>query len=172
MSHLIKGDTAPEFSGINQDSKQIRLSDFRGSKLILYFYPKDFTSGCTVQAENLSENFKFWHSKNYKIVGVSPDSADSHCKFREKHNIPFELIADVDLNIAKAYGVYGPKKMYGREYMGIMRTTFVIGENGQLTSSLKQVMPLQKSLILELELYSILATGYLSIQVWGILRHQ
>lgn len=139
MSHLIKGDTAPEFSGINQDSRQIRLSDFRSSKLILYFYPKDFTSGCTVQAENLSENFEFWHSKNYKIVGVSPDSADSHCKFREKYNIPFELIADVDLNIAKAYGVYGPKKMYGREYMGIMRTTFVIDENGVIEDIVKDV---------------------------------
>ena len=139
MIQLKQGDTAPDFSGLNQDSKQIKLSDFKSSKLILYFYPKDFTSGCTAQAENLTENFEFWTSKNYKIIGVSPDSAERHCKFREKHNIPFELIADPDHIIAKSYGVYGPKKLYGREYMGIMRTTFVIDGNGVIEDIIKTV---------------------------------
>jgi peroxiredoxin Q/BCP len=130
MTNLKKGDKAPDFSGVNQDNKEIKLSDLAGKKLILYFYPKDFTSGCTVEAENLSENFDYWIEKNFTIIGVSPDSADRHCKFREKHKLPFDLIADSDLKVANAYGVYGPKKMYGREYMGIYRTTFVIDEKG------------------------------------------
>ncbi len=139
MTNLKKGDKAPDFSGLNQDKKEIKLSDQAGKKLILYFYPKDFTSGCTVEAENLSENFDYWIEKNFTIIGVSPDSADSHCKFREKHKLPFDLIADTDLKIANEYGVYGPKKMYGREYMGIYRTTFVIDEKGIIAEVITDV---------------------------------
>lgn len=139
MAELKNGMTAPDFTGKNQDNKEIRLSDLKGTKLILYFYPKDFTSGCTAQAENLSENFDFWKDNNYRIIGISPDSLDSHCKFREKYNIPFDLIADEDNSIATAYGVYGPKKMYGREYMGINRTTFVIDENRVITEVINKV---------------------------------
>ncbi|MGE5356687.1 MAG: thioredoxin-dependent thiol peroxidase [Deltaproteobacteria bacterium] len=130
MTNLKKGDNAPDFTGIDQNKKEIKLTDLKGSKLILYFYPKDFTSGCTVEAENLNSEFYFWKKNNFRIIGVSPDSADSHCKFREKYNLQFDLIADTDHSIATAYGVYGKKKMYGREYMGIMRTTFVIDQNG------------------------------------------
>lgn len=139
MTNLKKGDKAPDFSGLNQDNNEIKLSNFSGKNLILYFYPKDFTSGCTVEAENLSENFDYWIEKNFTIIGVSPDSTDSHCKFREKHKLPFDLIADTDLKIANAYGVYGPKKMYGREYMGIYRTTFVIDEKGIIAEVITDV---------------------------------
>lgn len=139
MIKLKKGDKAPDFSGVNQDNEELKLSDYVNKKLILYFYPKDFTSGCTFEAENLSENIDFWIEKNFTIIGVSPDSTDSHCKFREKYNLPFDLIADTDLKIANAYGVYGPKKMYGREYLGIYRTTFVIDEKGIITEVITDV---------------------------------
>ena len=130
MTHLIKGEKAPDFEGIIETGKKIKLSDYKGQKVILYFYPKDFTSGCTLEAENLSENYDFWKSTGYEILGISPDSVERHVKFKEKHNIPYHLIADTEKEIATAYGVYGKKKMYGREYMGIFRTTFVIDEAG------------------------------------------
>lgn len=139
MINLKKGDQAPEFNGKDQNNKELKLTDLKGSKLILYFYPKDFTSGCTVEAENLNSEFDFWQNNNFRIIGVSPDSADSHCKFREKHDLKFDLLADTDHVIATAYGVYGKKKMYGREYMGILRTTFVIDENGIISEVITDV---------------------------------
>ncbi len=139
MTHLVKGDKAPGFEGIIETGEKIKLSDYKGKKLILYFYPKDFTSGCTLEAENLSENFDFWKNAGYDIIGVSPDSVERHAKFKEKHNIPYHLIADTEKEIATAYGVYGKKKMYGREYMGIFRTTFVIDEEGTIVLVVKKV---------------------------------
>ncbi len=139
MTHLVKGDKAPDFEGIIETGEKIKLSDFKGRKLILYFYPKDFTSGCTLEAENLSENFDFWKNDGYDIIGISPDSVERHVKFKEKHNIPYHLIADTEKEIATTYGVYGKKKMYGREYMGIFRTTFVIDEEGTIVSVVKKV---------------------------------
>ena len=130
MKRLEKGDTAPDFKGIDQKGRSIQLSDFKGSKLILYFYPKDNTPGCTAEACNLRDNFKMWLTKGYKILGVSPDSQLSHQKFIAKYNLPFPLIADEDKIIIKAYGAWGLKKLYGREYGGLLRTTFVIDEKG------------------------------------------
>ena len=127
---LKKGDAAPDFAGLDQDGKKIELSDFKGKKLILYFYPKDNTPGCTSEACDLRDNYDMWLAKGYQVVGVSPDSQKSHQKFIEKHKLPFPLIADEDKTIIKAYGAWGPKKLYGREYEGLLRTTFVIDEKG------------------------------------------
>ena len=134
-----KGDTAPDFNGLNQDGKQIQLKDFKGKKLILYFYPKDNTPGCTAESCDLRDNYEMWQSKGYQIVGVSPDSQKSHQKFIEKYNLPFPLIADEEKVIIKAYGAWGPKKLYGREYEGLLRTTFVIDEKGIIQEILTKV---------------------------------
>ena len=130
MKRLEKGDTAPDFKGIDQEGRNIQLNDFRGSKLILYFYPKDNTPGCTAEACDLRDNYKLWLTKGYKILGVSPDSQLSHQKFIAKYNLPFPLIADEDKTIIKTFGAWGLKKLYGREYEGLLRTTFVIDEKG------------------------------------------
>ncbi len=127
---LQKGDKAPEILGLNQDGKEIRLSDFSGKKLVLYFYPKDNTPGCTAQACSLRDGYDQLRKAGYEIVGVSADSASSHKKFIEKQNLPFNLIADVDTKLSEIFGTWGEKSMYGRKYMGMNRTTFIIDENG------------------------------------------
>lgn len=127
---LETGQKAPGFQGIDQDGKAIATVDFKGSRLILYFYPKDNTPGCTAEACDLRDNHEMWLSKGYKVLGVSPDSTQSHQKFIAKYNLPFPLISDPEKKIIKAYGAWGPKKLYGREYEGLLRTTFVIDENG------------------------------------------
>ncbi len=124
------GDKAPEFEGLNQFGEKISLSGFKGKKLILYFYPKDNTPGCTAESCNLSDNYQYWLSKGYEVVGVSPDSVASHKKFVDKFQFAFNLIADPETEILQAYGVWGEKNMYGKKYMGVMRTTFVINEEG------------------------------------------
>lgn len=130
MSSLSKGDKAPEFSGLNQKGNQISLSGFKGKKLILYFYPKDDTPGCTAESCNLNDNYEMWLSKGYEVVGISPDNVDSHKKFAGKFQFRFNLIADPDTKIIQSYGVWGEKNMYGKIYMGVLRTTFVINEDG------------------------------------------
>ena len=139
MGKLKIGDKAPEFKGRNQDSKEISLSDYRGQKLILYFYPKDNTSGCTAEACSLRDSYQEFRDRGYAIVGVSPDSEKSHIGFAAKNNLPFPLIADTDKQIASAYGVWGEKKMYGKTYMGILRTTFIIEENGIIQNIIEKV---------------------------------
>jgi len=124
------GDKAPDFKGVDQNENAISLSDFNGHKLILYFYPKDNTPGCTAESCDLRDNYDMWLSKGFKVLGVSPDSAKSHQKFISKYNLPFPLIADEEKIIIKAYGAWGLKKMYGKEYEGLLRTTFVIDEHG------------------------------------------
>lgn len=130
MTHLKIGDIAPNFEGINEKGETIALKDFAGKKLVLYFYPKDNTPTCTVEACNLRDNYALLQKKGFEIVGVSADDSKSHQKFITKQNLPFSLIADTDLTILKAYGVWGYKKFMGKEYDGIHRFTFVIGENG------------------------------------------
>jgi thioredoxin-dependent peroxiredoxin len=130
MTILKQGDIAPQFSGINQHNSQVSLSDFRGKKVILYFYPKDNTPGCTAEACDLNNNYHFWLEKGFKVVGVSPDNTVSHKKFADKFGLQFDLLADTGLDILNSYGVWGEKKMYGKSYMGVIRTTFVIDENG------------------------------------------
>ncbi|UBM62806.1 thioredoxin-dependent thiol peroxidase [Candidatus Sulfidibacterium hydrothermale] len=132
MTKLQKGDKAPDFKGIDQNGNPVSLADFKGKKLILYFYPKDNTPGCTNEACNFRDHYDFWLSKGYAIVGVSPDSVASHQKFIEKHQLPFTLISDPEKVIIKAYGAWGPKKLYGREYEGLIRSTFVIDEEGKI----------------------------------------
>ncbi len=139
MTKLKPGDKAPDFNGIDQDGNPISLHDFKGYKLVLYFYPKDSTPGCTSQACNLRDNYDLLLEKGYKVVGVSADSEKSHKKFIEKNNLPFPLIADTDKEVLKAYDVYGPKKFMGREFMGIHRTTFVIDEEGVITEVITKV---------------------------------
>ena len=124
------GDKAPEILGTDQDGKKIKLSDYKGKKIALYFYPKDLTAGCTAQACNLRDNYHELIEKGYVIIGVSIQDEKSHKKFIEKNNLPFPIIADTNLKLVKEFGVYGEKKMYGRTYMGTFRTTFIINEDG------------------------------------------
>lgn len=139
MICLKEGQKAPYFSGINQDGKEICLNSFKGKKLILYFYPKDNTSGCTAEACNLNEHYTALTAEGYEVIGVSPDSADSHLKFIAKYNLAFNLIADTEKKILQSYGVWGEKSMYGRKYMGVFRTTFVINENGYIEKIITKV---------------------------------
>lgn len=124
------GDKAPEVLGINEKGEEIRLSNYKGKKLVLYFYPKDSTSGCTAQACNLRDNYDALRQAGYEVVGVSVDSEKSHQKFIEKNSLPFTLIADTDKKLVEQFGVWGEKSMYGRKYMGTFRTTFIINEEG------------------------------------------
>ena len=116
--------------GVNEKGERILLSNYRGKKVVLYFYPKDNTSGCTAEACSLRDNYSALKSKGYEVIGVSVDSAASHKKFIEKHELPFTLIADTDKSLVNEMGVWGEKSMYGRKYMGTFRTTFIINEEG------------------------------------------
>ncbi len=130
---LKPGDCAPDFNGMDQDQKPIALSGYKGKKLILYFYPKDNTPGCTAEACSLRDGYEDLQKLGLEVIGVSPDSEKSHQSFIKKYNLPFRLIADTDHRIAEQYGVWGEKKMYGKTYEGILRTTFVIDANGKIT---------------------------------------
>ena len=132
MSELKIGDTAPDFNSIDQDGNPVRLKDFKGSKVILYFYPKDNTPGCTAEACNLRDNYSDLLKKGYKIIGVSADDEKSHKNFIAKNVLPFPLIPDKEKIIIRNYGVWGKKKLYGKEYEGINRMTFIISEDGKI----------------------------------------
>jgi len=133
------GDKAPDFKGTDQDEKEIKLSDFKGKKLVLYFYPKDNTPGCTAEACDLRDNYQRFEAMGYKIVGVSKDNEKSHKSFIEKFNLPFPLISDKEAEILKAYEAWGRKKFMGKEYDGIIRKTFVIDENGVILDIIEKV---------------------------------
>ena len=124
------GDKAPEILGLNENGEEIRLSNYQGKKIVLYFYPKDSTSGCTAQACNLRDNYTELRQAGYEVIGVSVDDAKSHQKFIAKNELPFTLIADTDKKLVEQFGVWGEKSMYGRKYMGTYRTTFLINEEG------------------------------------------
>lgn len=124
------GDKAPEVLGMNENGEEIRLSQYKGKKLVLYFYPKDNTSGCTAEACSLRDNYAELRKQGYEVIGVSVDNATSHRKFIDKYELPFPLIADTDKKLVEAMGVWGEKSMYGRKYMGTFRTTFLINEEG------------------------------------------
>lgn len=132
MSTLKPGKKAPVFESVDQHGNTIKLEDFTGSKLVLYFYPKDDTPGCTAEACNLRDNYDALLAKGYKIIGVSTDNLKSHQKFTEKYSLPFPLIPDTDKKIVNDYGVWGQKKFMGRTYEGTSRTTFVIDESGMI----------------------------------------
>lgn len=139
MTHLKPGDPAPHFSGKDQNGKTVSLSDFKGKKLVVYFYPKDDTPGCTAQACNLRDNYTDIQNAGYNIVGVSADTEAKHQKFIEKYSLPFPLIADTDKEVIQAFGVWGQKKFMGREYDGIHRETFVINEKGVIDKVVEKV---------------------------------
>ena len=138
MKHLKIGDHAPNFSGIDQNDKINTLLDFKGKKLAIYFYPKDNTPGCTVQACNLRDNYEGLEKAGIKILGISADSIVSHKKFADKFTLPFPLIADEDRTIIDLFGVWGPKKFMGKEYDGIHRTTFIINEKQQIVGIIEK----------------------------------
>ncbi|MBR0116277.1 MAG: thioredoxin-dependent thiol peroxidase [Prevotella sp.] len=124
------GDKAPEMLGHDENGNEIRLSDFKGKKLVLYFYPKDMTSGCTAEACNLRDNIGALEAQGFAVLGASVDDAKSHQRFIAKHELPFHLIADTDKQLVEQFGVWGEKSMYGRKYFGTFRTTFIINEEG------------------------------------------
>ncbi len=146
MTHLKVGDKAPDFTGKNQDGKTVSLSNYLTHKVILYFYPKDDTPGCTKQACNLSENYNALIKKGFSVIGVSPDNESSHQKFIKKYDLSFELIADINTTICRDYGVFGKKKFMGREYDGVYRTTFVINKKNIIEKIFQKVNTSEHSL--------------------------
>lgn len=133
------GEKAPDFTGKDQNGEEIKLSDYKGKKVVLYFYPKDDTPGCTKQACSLRDGFAELKKNNIEVLGVSADDKESHQKFIKKYDLPFTLLADIDKTIINKYGVYGEKNMYGKKYMGIKRTTFLIDEDGIIKKIFKRV---------------------------------
>lgn len=136
---LAIGEKAPDFEQKDQDGNLVKLSDFKGKKVILYFYPKDDTPGCTAQACNLNENLPALQAKGFEIIGVSVDGQKAHQKFIKKYDLKFILLSDEDHQLVEAYGVWVEKSMYGRTYMGTARTTFIIDENGIITDIIEKV---------------------------------
>lgn len=139
MTHLTKGEKAPDFTAKDQRSNTITLAQFVGKRVILYFYPKDSTPGCTVEACDLRDNHAALQERGFVVIGVSADNEKSHQKFIEKYSLPFPLLADTDRSVIQAYGVWGPKKFMGKEFDGIHRTTFVIGADGVLEAVITKV---------------------------------
>ena len=133
------GQKAPEFEVNNQDGEVVKLTDQKGKKVVLYFYPKDQTPGCTAESCNLRDNYARFQKEGYEIFGISKDSEKSHRNFIAKQDLPFDLLSDTDLKVHEAYGTWVEKKMYGRTYMGTARTTFVIDENGVITDIIEKV---------------------------------
>ncbi len=141
MSALQVGDVAPDFTAVTDSGATVSLGDYRGKRVVLYFYPKDDTPGCTTQACGFRDNYPVIEEKNAVVLGVSPDSAKSHQKFKTKFDLPFTLLVDEDHAIAEAYGVWAEKSMYGKKYMGIERSHFVIDENGKIADAQVKVKP-------------------------------
>lgn len=141
MSKLQTGDMAPDFEAVTDSGDSVKLSDYRGQRVVLYFYPKDDTSGCTTQACSFRDNYDEIQEKNAVILGVSPDGVESHQKFKSKYDLPFTLLVDEDHSIAEAYGVWGERSMYGRKFMGITRSHFVIDEEGKIVDTQYKVSP-------------------------------
>lgn len=139
MTELKEGLKAPFFQGTDQNGNKISLDDFKGKKVVLYFYPKDNTPGCTNEACNLRDNYNDLIYKGFVVIGVSPDSDSSHKKFAAKHKLPFPLISDTEKKIMTDYGTWGEKKMYGKTFMGVLRTTFIIDEEGKIEEIIRKV---------------------------------
>ena len=134
-----KGMPAPDFTFTDREGTPRKLSDLKGRKVILYFYPKDSTPGCTAEACDFRDNYSLWLKKGYEVIGISADSGASHAKFAEKYSLPFPLVSDTEKDIIKAYGVWGPKKFMGRTFDGILRTTFIIDAEGKIEEKISKV---------------------------------
>lgn len=132
MPVLKEGDKAPAIKGLDQNGNNVSLADYKGKKLVLYFYPEDDTPTCTIQACNLRDNYGLLKKEGFEVLGVSPDDVSKHKKFETKFNLPFTLIADPDHKIIEKYGLWAPKQMFGHKYMGVLRTTFLIDEKGKI----------------------------------------
>jgi thioredoxin-dependent peroxiredoxin len=139
MTHLKEGMQAPLFKGKSQNGQMISLEEYKGKNVVLYFYPKDNTPGCTAEACSLNDNYGDFQSRGFEIIGVSPDGEASHQKFIDKFGLQFNLLADTENEIMQAYGVWGEKKMYGKTYMGVIRTTFIIDEKGTIAKIIDKV---------------------------------
>lgn len=138
---LKEGDLAPDFTLISDQGEEVTLSSFRGSKVVVYFYPKDDTPGCTKEACSFRDANSLFLAQGATVIGISPDDAESHQRFRAKHGLPFYLLSDTDHRVAEAYGAWGEKNMYGRTYEGIIRSTFVVGEDGRIIKAFPKVKP-------------------------------
>lgn len=140
MSHMPEpGSKAPDFTVNNQDGKPVKLSSLKGKKVVLYFYPNDETPGCTEEACNLRDNYKVLQKQGYEVLGISSNTEEQHQKFIEKEKLPFQLLADTEKKVHEKYGTWGEKSMYGRKFMGTLRTTFLIDEKGVITDVIKKV---------------------------------
>jgi peroxiredoxin Q/BCP len=144
-SSVRQGEYAPDFSFNDHQGKLIKLSDLRGKRIVVYFYPKDFTPGCSTEAAEFASDYGSFKAKNIEIIGISPDDAESHLRFKGKMSISYFLVPDIDLAISKSYGVYGPKTFMGKEYTGVIRTTFLVDEKGLVYKIFKKVKPLGHS---------------------------
>jgi len=142
---VLEGDYAPDFLFDNYGSEKIKLSDFRGKRVVVYFYPKDFTPGCSTEAAEFASDYNKFKAEDIEIIGISPDDSESHLRFRKKMNISYFLVPDTDFVISKRYGVYGPKMFMGKEYMGINRRTFLVDSNGVVFKIFNKVRPLGHS---------------------------
>ncbi len=136
-----EGDSVPKFAANDANGNKIKSSDFKGKKHVIYFYPKDFTPGCTTEADEFSKDYKKFQKEGIEIIGVSPDDIDSHKKFCDKMKIRYTLLADVDKEISNLFGVWEKKKFMGREYMGVMRSTFLVNEKGKIFKIYPKVKP-------------------------------
>lgn len=145
MSNVLEGKPAPEFTLLDQHGTKRTLSDYRGKSVVLYFYPKDDTPGCTIEACNFRDDYSAYEEAGVEILGISPDDPKSHTKFIKKFELPFTLLADTDHKVSDVYGVWGPKKIFGREYEGVSRTTFLISPNGNIAKIYNNVKPAQHS---------------------------
>ena len=138
---LSEGDLVPKFEASDANGKKVKSSDFKGKKHVIYFYPKDFTPGCTTEADEFSKNYSKFQKEGIEVIGVSPDDVDSHKKFCEKMGIKFPLLADTDKEISQKFGVWGKKNFMGREYMGVLRSTFLVDEKGKIFRIFPKVKP-------------------------------
>ena len=140
-TEIVEGDNAPNFIFRDENNDLKELSKYTGKQIVIYFYPKDFTPGCTTEASEFAKDYKFFQEKNVLIIGISPDNESSHKKFKEKMDLPFLLVPDTNNEIAKKYGVYGLKRFMGKEYMGVKRTTFLIDKKGKIDKIFHKVKP-------------------------------
>ena len=138
---ISEGETVPKFEANDANGKKVKSTDFKGKKHVIYFYPKDFTPGCTIEADEFAKDYKKFQKEGIEVIGVSPDDVDSHKKFCDKMSIQFPLLADVDKDISQKFGVWGKKKFMGREYMGVIRSTFLVDDKGKIFKIYPKVKP-------------------------------